>query len=243
MKEAKKIHLQEKVLPLAREINLLNATIDLPLRFDQISEFRGALIAAAGREYDLLHNHREGDKKYEYRYPLIQYRVHRGRAMLVGYQAGAESLRAVLLKVRNIQLNNKTVPLRLHQLREKTYTLRMSEQPRYYRLQHWLALNQENYQKWLALDNLQDRILLLERALNGHLLSFAQAMQWQLPERLEVRLRDLIQHKTVKYHNTPLIAFDVEYRVNLNLPPLIGLGKASSHGFGWQIGSVEEKKR
>ena len=102
-------------------------------------------------------------------------------------------------------------------------------------MQHWLALNEENYRTWLELDDLSERVALLERVLAAHLLSFAKGMQWQLPEHMEVKLVDMVQHRTVRYHDVPLMAFDVVYKTNLELPTLIGLGKAVSHGYGWQI--------
>lgn len=236
MQQPKKLNIQAAdALPVEQKIQLLTAKLDLPLRFHQIPQLRGALVEAAGRQFDFLHNHQVGDQAYHYRYPLVQYKVNKGRAMLLGINEGADVLREVLLSVRNIQLNGADLPLRLYQLKEQEYTLKLSNQPRHYRLQHWLALNEENYRTWLELDDLSERVALLERVLAAHLLSFAKGMQWQLPEHMEVKLVDMVQHRTVRYHDVPLMAFDVVYKTNLELPTLIGLGKAVSHGYGWQI--------
>lgn len=226
---------QPLAIPMTRQIYWLTAQLDLPLQHHKIAAFRGALVQAAGREYDLLHNHKSGDQNYEYRYPLIQYRVKDGRAMLVGWEAGAEVLREVLLKVRTIKLEGKELPLRLHRLQEGSHELRLSEKVQPYRLQSWLPLNEENYEKWLSLERYTDRIALLERILVGHLLRFATAMKWRLPDRLELFIQDIPQHRVVRYRDVPLMAFDVVYCANVELPPHLALGKAVSHGFGWQI--------
>jgi hypothetical protein len=235
MKNIEIQHPQPIAIPMQRQVSWLTAELDLPLQHHKIAAFRGALVQVAGREYDLLHNHKAGDQNYEYRYPLIQYRAHNGRAMLVGWEAGAEILREVLLKVRAIKLEGKELPLRLHRLQEGSCHLQLSEKVKSYRLQSWLPLNEENYEKWLHLDRYVDRIALLESILVGHLLRFATAMQWRLPDRLELFIQDIPQHRVVRYRDVPLMAFDVVYCANIELPPHLALGKAVSHGFGWQI--------
>lgn len=56
-------------------------------------------------------------------------------------------------------------------------------------------------------------------------------MDWQIEERFAVTIQQFTP-KTVDYHNNKLMAFDVVFDAPLHLPNGIGLGKATSHGFG-----------
>lgn len=172
---------------------------------------------------------------YHYRYPLIHYRMKRNHAAIFAINDGIEALQATLSS-RSWRINWEGEPrqLQITGMEMNEYYLRMLARPKTYRLYKWLALNEENYKAWLACDNLVERIQLLERILNSHLLAFARSVGWRLPERLEVSIQNIQQVSKVRCHNTPLLAFNVTYTANALLPPHIALGKAVSHGFGWQ---------
>ena len=48
-------------------LRLMTIQFDLPLRYDELDSFRGAIIQAVGKEHTLYHNHSE--KGYLYHYP------------------------------------------------------------------------------------------------------------------------------------------------------------------------------
>ncbi len=173
--------------------------------------------------------------RYHYRYPLIHYRMKRNHAAIFAINDGIEALQATLSS-RSWRINweGETRPLQITGMEMNEYYLRMLARPKTYRLYKWLALNEENYKAWLACGNLVERIQLLERILNSHLLAFARSVGWRLPERLEVSIQNIQQVSKVRCHHTPLLAFNVTYTANALLPPHIALGKAVSHGFGWQ---------
>jgi len=172
---------------------------------------------------------------YHYRYPLIQYRMRRNHAAIFAINDGIEALQTTLSS-RSWGINWEGEPrqLQITGMEMNEYHLRMLARPKTYRLYKWLALNEKNYKAWLACGNLVERIQLLERILNSHLLAFARSVGWRLPERLKVSIKNIQQVSKVRCHNTPLLAFSVTYTANALLPPHIALGKAVSHGFGWQ---------
>ena len=57
----------------------------------EISFFRGAVIAAVGKEEDVLFHNHEGDN-YRYSYPLIQYKRIHGCAAIVCVNEGTETI-------------------------------------------------------------------------------------------------------------------------------------------------------
>jgi hypothetical protein len=102
-------------------------------------------------------------------------------------------------------------------------------------LYKWLALNEDNYARWQRCQSLGERIALLERILTAQIITLAKGIGWQIPDLLEVRIQHLQQTQRIVYRGTNLVAFNIAYTANVLLPPHIALGKAVSHGFGWQV--------
>lgn len=229
-------------------LKTLSITFDLPLFPRELPQFRGAIAEAAGWEHDLFHNHDNNPDLFNlktvslessnlhYRYPLIQYRIKDRKAALFALQEGVDPLRRFLLGAPDtLYMGGKLVPLRMIHLEEKEHPLRMLPHPNTYKLFKWLPLNGDNYEKWLQCHSLSERIALLERVLASHIISFAKGVGWRLPERLEVHLQHIQQVQQVSCHGNPMLAFNIIYTANIQLPPYLALGKAVSHGFGWQV--------
>ena len=215
----------EKSIPMLRTI------LDLSLYPRQIPQFRGALIAQAGWEKDHLHNHK-GKAEYHYRYPLIQYRVIKGKAAIIGIGEGSETLRRALLEVRELQIGNTKVPLRINHLSEEEVTIKMLPQAREYRLMDWLPLNSENYQLWKNAKGLSQQTALLDKLLVGQLITLANGVNWQIPERMEAYLTALHKIKTVKVHGQDRVAFNVSFMANIDIPTDLAIGRSVAFGFG-----------
>lgn len=223
--------------PLLRTLELRFPGVPLWPRL--VPKWRAAVSESAktipGLKHDLFHNHEEEGTKTLYRPALIQYRCAGGCAVLWGMNEGADALlrwhteapAALSVDGRNVQLDT------VESKRSRT-ALEMSADWRYYHLSDYLALNADNFKKWTAEPGLLRRFELLEKALAAHLLAFCKAAGWWLPERLNVEVVEVHQHKKTHYHHIPLVAFGLTYRCNLQLPDGIALGKACSHGFGVQ---------
>lgn len=217
------------------DIHTLLLSFQHPLFPRQIPLWRGAFIELAGWETDLLHNHQptEAADQFLHRYPLVQYRTYRGHAALFALNEGIEAVQQVLFS-KKWEINWKGKPTGLildQQPQRKSHTLSIGVKRRY-QLHHYLALNADNYQLWLNCANLVERAQLLERILRGHLLSCLWGLGWTGSEQLEVQLQEIRQTTTLPYHGQDLMAFDLIFDANVDLPPGIALGKAVSHGFG-----------
>ena len=55
-----------------KKIRYLEVTFENDIEPWEVPAFRGAIIATAGKEHVLFHNH--DDDKFRYSYPLIQYK-------------------------------------------------------------------------------------------------------------------------------------------------------------------------
>ena len=221
----------------------LRVVFDLPLHPRQIPRWRGALIEWAGRDRDLFHNHRQGPQNY-YRYPLVQYQALGGQAAVLAINEGADQLEQLLTQ-RDwfIRWRDQLRPLQVDRAEVDWPVVALSDTFRTYRLQHWLPFNQENYRWWKTeAAGLQEKVDRLERILCSHLLTFATGIRWQVPEKIVLRIQDIRRTKQLRFHGSPVVAFDLVFDANLILPPC-GLGRAVSHGFGVLDPVVQKVKK
>lgn len=212
-------------------IKYVNIELDVPMRRNQIRYLRGLVVERAGRQHDLLHNHRDGRAdQYHYRYPLVQYKVVKGRATLLGLNAGADTLRA-LTDTGTMRFADSLNVLRF---REEYTPIRMTEAPQRYMLRQWLALNGPNYERWRRMSGSGARLAELERILAAHLLAFAAGVGFDVPRPrgLELRIEKAEAPRTVRCHDGRLLSFDVVFQANMLLPADVGIGKSASHGYG-----------
>lgn len=225
-------------------INISTAYLvfNLPIYPRQIKRWRGAFIEMAGLEYDWLHNHVAGSEAVHNRYPRIQYRIaaHKGQnqksfATIFGIGEGEVLLRQLIAKPELewvLNWNRKAFPLSLTTFKLTTHCLQMSA-PQSYQVQHWLALTSKNLQRWNNCNGLVERLQLLEKLLNNHLIATLWEVGWPKGEAyVQAIIQDYRQTGNMEYHEGVFMAFSIIFTLNMELPPLIAIGKGVSHGFG-----------
>ncbi len=222
------------------KVHLLNIELEYPIARYQIGQLRGLINEKTERKHSLLHNHRDGQKdQYHYRYPLVQYKVVKGRAVVMGLNEGASLLRSLL----DPELMTFAGDLPVTGYREESAPIEMSEKPKRYMLRQWLALNQTNYPTWQHNQNVPERKVELERILVAHLLSFSAGVGFTVPRPrgLELAIESWMPPRCVRCHEGKLLSFDVVFSANMILPPDVGIGKSASHGFGVTFPLPERK--
>ena len=237
--------IQAKSAKIYTKMKLIKITFKLPLQPWQISQFRGAMsdwvtthkkTILSEEEMALFHNHNNSQnsvKNFHYRYPLIQYRSIKEQAAMFVLQEAIPVVQKVLMDTSPPFVMQKEVhSLQWTDMPQYEHALRMANEPQTYRLRNWIALNKERFEEWSEIRGLTRKVVMLQKAAVGHILSFAIGMDWQVPEHFEVELLELRAWKQVRYHKVHLNAFDVVFQVSILLPEGIGLGKATSHGFG-----------
>lgn len=183
------------------------------------------------REYSpLLHNHFE-DGRSRYKYPLVQYKVINEVPMLIGLKEGAQLLTELFLKIKELQINDRTYPLYQKNLDHFKIEAGLQQAIITYHFENlWMALNQENYKKFRQLQNSMERQNQLNTILRNNLLSFFKGVDIWLDAPLIVT-GTFSEHIT-KFKDQPMLAFSGKFSVNALLPDLVGIGKAVSRGFG-----------
>ena len=196
----------------------------------ELSQFRGAVIAAAGREQTLFHNHTE--EGFAYRYPLVQYRIMGGKAAMLCLNDGIEQMQNLLggrFLMQPLHFAGREEQIVVEDLRVNEYELCFMDQPVRYHISRWLAFNQENYRLWQALDTEEERVAKLTSLLVGNIISFAKGVGWQLEERVEVNIDpNSIETHYTNYKGKRLVSITAEFDANIFLPRGIALGKGVS---------------
>ena len=158
-------------------LTILRANFSLPLRFSEISRWRGAWCELVGWEEEYFHNHQAANGGLHYRYPLLQYRSYRRQASFVALQAAIPAVQQSLIGMDwTLRWHNSPTPLSLRQMQLRTHELYLDNCWHHYQLRHYLPFNTDNFSRWQSSELLQGKIDLLHRLLPNHILGFAKGI-------------------------------------------------------------------
>lgn len=222
---------------LPEKIDQMESIRTLIVRFDnelkryELSKFRGAVIDLIGVDDVYFHNHVED--RLRYAYPLIQYKRINGKAALMCFNEGTDSIGRLFASDRkNIQLGDREFLLELNEMKANRFRVQVWDKLFNYRIRGWLALNSVNFERYKMLDSLVEKTEMLQRALVGNVLSFGKGIGVHFDKQIECVITKLEEPFLVKHKQTSFMSFDVEFKCNVSIPDFAGLGKGASHGFG-----------
>lgn len=202
---------------------------EIKLKTRDAHKLRGYFGQMFREESELLHNHM-GNGEYRYEYPKVQYKVIDRTPFLVGIGEGAELLRELFLKIKELDINGTTYPVHQKNIEGRNRDTGVTEKSQKYQFQTlWMAMNQKNYERYKEADMLEKREL-LERILIGNCLSFFKSIDHFVEEKLKVN--GSFNEKSTHFKNNRMLAFEGMFTANIHLPDYVGLGKAVSRGFG-----------
>lgn len=217
-------------------LRLLAVTFDTYLQPWELTQFRGAMAHKVGLEHEWFHNHRntKGGSDFHYRYPLIQYKLHKNQPMLFCIGKCVEEARHFFSQSDwSLRIGQQHHAMRLQDIRVQEFELGFVEQPITYRIHKWLALNQENYIKYQRLTSLAQKYAFLESILMSNILSFAEGVRWYIPQQVKLAITEQLgEPQYLNYKRTKRLTFNFHFECNIQLPDFIGLGKGISSGFG-----------
>ena len=195
----------------------------------EIPSFRGAVMAYADND-SLYHNHTE-DAGFQFRYPLIQYKLLDGTPSIVGIEDGALSLESLfsLGDSYEWQIGPR---MRHFTVRQKYPGYFLADEKAVgdhfrYSLHKWMPFNRENFHAWEQTTGLAGKVELLDAILCGNILTLYKAFG----VFFEREILELEQF-TVTYKGVKMVAFDAVIETDIALPEHLGIGKGVSHGFG-----------
>jgi hypothetical protein len=212
------------------KVNIMRLQFLNTIKHDEIPKLRGAILSKIESPDILFHNHK-GDG-LRYKYPLIQYKVIDGKAVVLCVNEGVSQIHNFLTQEAwQMKLGSKSVQFELDEIYNSSEDLKQTKELCKYKITNWLPLNSEKIKKYNSLNEL-DRNDMLKAILIGNILSFSKGVDFWMKEKIE--LPDLVISKSYKsnFKGNQFLSFDVYFKVNLMLPNAIGLGKGASVGNG-----------
>ncbi len=215
----------------SKQIRLLHIVFNLKINFGEIPFFRGAIIKTTHGKNNLFHNHSPAGNIY--RYPKIQYKLLNNNASLLCVEEGIEGIQDFFSNTDwKLQIVNEKKEIKVENIKVHQHRVTVWDSFFDYKISNWLPLNQDNYTKFRALEELTERISFLEKIMLSNILSFLQGIDLFVDERIEVKIKSIQSEKLMNYKDQQMQSFNLTFRTNISLPNFIGLGKGSSVGFG-----------
>ena len=217
---------------MKNQVNTVILSFSNALSTHQITQFRGAIIAAIGEKANtLFHNHQ--DDKFRYSYPLVQYKRIRQKAAIVCIKDGAEAIGQFFANADLcVKIGEDEVQLQIESVTPNRTLVQLWDDKFNYRIRKWLPLNAKNYEEFIKLEGLSEKVSFLEKILIGNLLSFAKGVDVKIENQLLCNITSLSEPTLIRNKGVKLMAFDIEFKTNLSIPEFIGIGKNASIGYG-----------
>ena len=194
--------------------------------------YLGHLFGSADTEF---HHHDDNP----YRYPLIQYKKLGKTLVVVGINDYAKTVQSRIPTLTHITL--PTTKVRVTAVTLETKITPIAEVFAAYRfVTPWLALNSDNYAKYMSLDA-KLRAGFLEGILEANVLSFLKGVGIRAPFRIRARLGPT-RPTSVMCNGNRFMGLWGGFALNISLPEHIGVGKSVAKGFGAIAGESEAKK-
>jgi hypothetical protein len=186
-------------------------------------------IASKHIENSIYHQHNGNELKY--RYPLIHYHTINGTPVITGWEEGVQETKKLFKQINYLKINNKKIYINRKKFVIKKQKFSITTKRNKYRfISPWLALNNNNYQRYIA-TNKHKKQGFLEKILTGNILSASKGLDYTVKDHITPSIIYTREIKT-SLKGTPLLAFKGAFEVNFELPELFGLGKSVSRGFG-----------
>jgi len=219
----------------------------LILRFDNILEkyeislFRGAVIASLENKNIFFHNH-DGNQ-FRYSYPLIQYKRLHKKATIVCIGEGTEAIGEFFLSGNfSFRIGDREVEMIISDVQAERTIVQCCDDSFEYRIRDWLPLNSQNYEAYYVADGIISKIRILEKVLNGNILSILKGLDIHIDTQMDTKIIKLSEPRIVSHKGVKLMCFDIEFKSNISLPDYIGVGKNASVGYGMLTRKYNEKQ-
>ncbi|MEX1211960.1 MAG: CRISPR-associated endonuclease Cas6 [Balneolaceae bacterium] len=202
---------------------------EIQLQTRDAHKLRGYIGKLFKEKSELLHNHM-GNGELRYAYPQVQYKVLDGTPTLIGIKEGASLLTELFLKIRELNIDGRIIPVHQKNIEGIKRELGVNEKFYTYNFKtYWMALNQKNFQRYSDASSSEAQDL-LERTLVGNILSFFKSMDLFVEKRIHAT--GTFTEKKTKFKNNQMLVFSGSFETNVALPDYIGLGKQVARGFG-----------
>ncbi len=182
-------------------------------------------------EYSELHNHLPGGK-FSYKFPQIQYRIINKHPALIGFNKGIDILKKIFFELDEMIIDNRKYTINEKEIYLREYDFGVAEEFINYKfISPWMALKEENYEKYNGLNKFEQQGF-LKHLLRENFKSLSKGFNYWIDNIENVKVEGYLKPKRVNFKNQKMLCFTGEFMTNFNIPDNLGLGKQSARGFG-----------
>lgn len=213
------------------EIETLVVRFKNDLTYNDVKSFRGAVISLAGEDSLLFHNH--DGQGFRYSYPVVQYKILDGKASVVCIETAVDSGESLFDGLKqDVRLGRKKMTLEVQCMERYSTQIGFTDRNILYGMKNWLPFNQDNYRYFLEASSDRERLGLMYSVLVGNILSLGKGLGIDFADHISADIISAEPSGYCSFKGIRMLAFDLDFSLNLSLPDYIGLGKGASLGFG-----------
>jgi hypothetical protein len=165
-----------------------------------------------------------------YFYPRLQYKVIRGGPIIAAINEGCELLWSLYDHIDELNTAQSEWKVTEKRLIEKRTPFGMTRESIKYRfLTPWLALPEEMFKKYLAVDS-KTQTRMLSKLLESHIRSIADSFNYPMDGELKLELK--IKANYIFQREIHVAGLFGSFTANFEIPNFLGIGKSVSRGFG-----------
>lgn len=176
--------------------------------------------------------HHHSDDSYHY--PLIQYKRIGKKLAVIGIGEFADVVFEKMSSLDHITTEYQKIPLTNIELQNTTYYPK-TVISKYKFASPWIALNKENYGKYILLARKEQKQF-LQKILVGNILSMLKGMGIFIDKKITVNIKRY-KSITTTAHQNKFAGFLCDWDSSITIPEYCGLGKSISKGFGVVVSS------
>ncbi len=178
-----------------------------------------------------LHNHLP-DGKFSYKFPQVQYRIIDKHPALIGFNQGVDILKKIFFELNEMIIDNRKYTINEKEIYLKEYDFGVSEEFISYKfISPWMALKEENYEKYNGLNKFEQQGF-LKHLLRENFKSLSKGFNYWIDNIENVKVEGYFKPKRVNFKNQKMLCFTGDFMANFQIPDFMGLGKQSVRGFG-----------
>lgn len=207
--------------------SLLTFRADRPIMEDA-NKLKG-FIADHFREYPIFHNHY--GNRHMFTDSRVQYKIIDNIGYVLGIEEGAEAIK-MLSEFNELHLGNSiyyVIPI----FCDKEETIMYTKEFFQYELaSYWLPFNKKNYELYKTLKDRKEKKWFINATLRNNIISLCKGLGLDVDKYKHTIYVHSRLKEHISYYKVPRTSFIGEFRTNMILPDLFGLGEKVSAGFG-----------
>ena len=209
-------------------LRLLTLYTDRPF-CENGSDLRRA-ITASFSDIAVLHNHNGAG--FDYRSPRVRYLVIDRVPYLISFDDGLEIVERIYREQASLRCGQKVYQVTGTELQDIHDDAGICGDLYHYQSHTpWLALNEENHDRYIQTSGVLERRTMLERIMAANMLALSKNVGLDVQEKIMVKLLRYDEVR-LKAGQTPLLGFHAQIVTNYRIPAYVGVGKMVSKGFG-----------